>query len=87
MPAMTVARLIEVLSEYPEDAVVHIMTQESWPFENTIAGVVSREEFLDHDEELDEMDIKEGRKTTDVFLLEGSQLRYGRKDAWQVCRR
>lgn len=101
MRPMTVARLIDLLSEYPEDAIVHVMSQESYPFENTVAGVVARSEFMDEDEELEDgqelnctdmstgesKTLKGGGKTTDVFILEGSQLRYGSKEAWNVCRK
>lgn len=98
MPQMTVGRMIELLSEFPEDATLNLMHQESWPFEYSISGVVSREEFMDEDEDgyetvhdcLKNAQGKErhdGANTTDVFIVEGSQLRYGSKEAWNVCRK
>lgn len=75
---MNVRELIEELQRFDGDAEVYLMEQPSWPFEYAIAGVVERIEF-----ERDEDEISDGeKKPNDVFILEGSQLRYGSKDAW-----
>ena len=78
---MRVRELIEILEDCEPDAEVLIMSQSSWPFENSVFGVAVREEFEDGDEEGD----APGR--TDVFIVEGDQLRYGTKSAWAAARR
>ncbi len=75
---MKVGELLEMLEQYDDDAEVLLRTQEAWPFENSVAGVVQRQEI--HDEDSDESGDKLNQD--DVFLLEGKQLRYGTKAAW-----
>lgn len=90
---MKVSELIELLQDQDPDAEVMIMSQESWPFENAVAGVAVREEFDDDDDEDCEDDEREepryekGTAANDVFLVEGQQLRYGSKAAWRVASR
>ena len=90
---MKVSELIELLQDQDPDAEVMIMSQESWPFENAVAGVAVREEFVDDDDEDCEDDEREepcyekGTAANDVFLVEGQQLRYGSKAAWRVASR
>ena len=82
---MTVDELIERLEEYRDalggDAEVRLMTQQNWPFENDVFGVVSGEEINDHDDGQDE-DVGEDPV---VFIVEGQQLGYGSKRAWDVA--
>ena len=65
-----------------EEAEVFIMTQPSWPFENSILQVCIRQE-------IDECQVDEdtystnGVKSSDVFIVEGQQIRYGNKKAWE----
>ena len=75
---MKVRDLIEILESCEPDADVLLMTQRNWPFENTCAGVTVRGEF-----QREGQDELEG--TDDVFLVEGEQLRYGSKDAWNTA--
>lgn len=89
---MKVSELIELLGDQDPDAEVMIMSQENWPFENAVAGVAVREEFVDDDEDCDEEEREEpryekGTAPNDVFLVEGQQLRYGSKAAWRVATR
>ena len=90
---MKVSELIELLQDQDPDAEVMIMSQENWPFENAVAGVAVREEFVDDDDEDCEDDEREepryekGTAPNDVFLVEGRQLRYGSKAAWRVASR
>lgn len=79
---MKVHELIALLEQYEPDADVLIMSQPSWPFEYDIDGVVERREIMSEDDD-DEIDVS-GRDgmPSDVFILEGSQLRYGNKNAW-----
>ena len=90
---MKVNELIEILQEMDPEAEVLIMSQQSWPFENDLAGVCQRSDLVEEDDgEVEEED--QGRciggdelPSNDVFLVEGTQLRYGSKRAWDVARR
>ena len=89
---MKVSELIELLEDQDPDAEVMIMSQENWPFENAVAGVAVREEFVADDEDCDKDEREEpryekGTAPNDVFLVEGQQLRYGSKAAWRVATR
>jgi hypothetical protein len=85
---MTVSELIEILQDMDPSARVLIMSQQTWPFENAVVGVTIREEIMraDAEEDGDEDDVEieydEGTAATDVFIVEGRQLRYGSKTAW-----
>ncbi|HBO44119.1 MAG TPA: hypothetical protein DD670_09345 [Planctomycetaceae bacterium] len=86
---MTIDELIGRLEEYRDDlggdAEVRLMTQQNWPFENTICGLASGEEILDASEE-DEDAADEAVDAPDVvYLCEGEQLCYGTKRAWEVA--
>lgn len=91
---MKVSELIELLEEQDPNAEVLVMMQQSWPFECSLAGVTTREEMLraDRDEDGDDDDedeprLERGTAKSDVFLVEGEQLRYGSKAAWSVATR
>lgn len=96
---MKVRDLIEILEDQDPEAEVLIMSQENWPFENAIAGVAMREDFVDDDEEDEEDEDDEddedgterqyekGTAPNDVFIVEGQQLRYGSKAAWNAATR
>ena len=82
---MTLNELIERLEEYRdlhgEDCEVRLMTQQNWPFENTITGLASGEEINGADDD-DDDDVE-----TDavVYIVEGQQLGYGSKRAWEAA--
>jgi len=79
---MTVGELIELLQDYDPEAQVLLMAQQSYPFENDLAGVCARADLeAVRDDREDEAGV---RRHTDVFLVEGSQLRYGSKRAWEA---
>ncbi len=80
--SMTVGELIEYLEQYDRDAQVLLMEQPGWPFEYSINGVVSREEIINQEPDEDRAELGDGEEINDVFLLEGTQLRYGSKKAW-----
>ena len=91
---MKVHELIEILEELDPEARVYVMSQQSWPFEVAIHGVAVREDFTEADdeeppaEEHDRWGASEGTlPSSDVFIVEGGQLRYGSKDAWDAARR
>lgn len=83
---MKVAELIDILQEMDPDAEVIIGSQENWPFECAIAGVTTREEVLAAQDRDEEPAYAEGTGPTDVFIVEGEQLRYGSKLMWSVAR-
>jgi len=76
---MKVRALIAVLQEMDPNADVFIMSQPQWPFEYAVAGVAVRGDFAEDDEAT--------LPSHDVFILEGSQERYGSKEAWAARRR
>jgi hypothetical protein len=79
--SMTVGELKEYLENFDDEAEVRIMSQPSWPFEYSIDSVKSREDFEDIENSEDEPQRKE-KNISDVFIIEGSQLCYGNKDAF-----
>lgn len=83
---MNVSQLIERLEEYREmygdDAEVRIMTQQNWPFENRIHGLVSGEEINDWDRGDDDGDAEDDDV---IYIVEGGQLQYGTKKAWDAA--
>ena len=89
---MTLDTLIEILTDYRDelggDAEVRLMTQQQWPFENSICGLVSGQEMNDaDDEDADEDDdAQDVAEDTTIYIVEGEQLGYGSKLAWTACR-
>ena len=81
--------LIEMLGECDPEANVYLGIQPSWPFEESIAGLIERRQLTDHaieDEDYGEFRIEGmGRQKagSDVFILEDRQLDYGGKDMWK----
>ena len=89
---MTVQQLIDLLSKQDPTADVHLMSQQNWPFENAILGVAVRKDWEDVEEDEDGnptpgMNGGRGGKSKDVFLVEGHQIRYGSRKAWEHARR
>jgi hypothetical protein len=96
---MKVHELIAILQELEPDADVYIMSQPNYPFEHAVRGVAVREDFTECDDE-EEEDEGDGSApagdrwsarpgdlpASDVFILEGEQLRYGCRDAWRARR-
>lgn len=90
---MKVAELIALLKEQDPEAEVVIVSQPAWPLEYAVLGVALRSEFEDVDEpEHENEDARgeralDGRAARDVCIVEGAQLRYGSKRAWDVAAR
>jgi hypothetical protein len=89
---MKVHELIEILESMDPDATVLMATQRSYPFENTLHGLVARCDVTDPDEDDDQDEgpfdcAPAGPRSSDVLLLEGEQLRYGIAAAWDAARR
>ena len=85
---MTIDQLIKRLEDAREeiggDCEVRLMTQQNWPFENAVHGVTTSNQIAESSEDEDE--DKDDVPTEPVcFIVEGSQLGYGTKTAWEVC--
>lgn len=90
---MTINDLIERLEEYRiefgGDCEVRLMTQQNWPFENGIVGLTSGSEINDEDDEFeDDDDLHDGEASDEdvIYIVEGGQLGYGTKRAWDTAR-
>ena len=86
---MKVSELIEILSDMDPEAQVLVASQQNWPFECALYGVARRAEMNGDDPDDDEVaaTYEPGTSPSDVFLCEGTQLRYGSKTAWEVAQR
>jgi hypothetical protein len=84
---MTINELIERLEEYRDeiggDTEVRLMTQENWPFENSIRGLCSGKEISESGDSDGDADAD----ASVVYIVEQDQLGYGTKRAWDVARR
>jgi hypothetical protein len=87
---MKVKELIAVLKELePNAQVLIIASQPNWPFEIELSGVVTRAECDEPDED-GNVEAKASTSDllpTDVFLVEGQQLRYGSKTPFRLARK
>jgi len=98
---MTKQDLLILLEEVDDDTEIRLMMQPSWPFEYSIAGVILASEITDEDdrprglvhdddeeEEIGGYQPKELAPGQDcLFLVEGSQIGYGTKAAFDDYRR
>lgn len=84
---MNLETLIQLLCEYRDEhgpeAEVRLMTQQNWPFENHVAGITSGSEMNEDDEEMDDHDVEDD---STIYIVEGGQIGYGSKRAWETCR-
>ena len=87
---MTIDELIARLEDYRDeiggDAEVRLMTQQNWPFENSIYGLASGAEINDYDEDDADGGDDDAAEDAVLFIVEGQQLGYGTKRAWEVAR-
>ena len=89
---MTIDELISRLEDYRDEiggeSEVRMMTQQNWPFENLMCGLASGAEINESagDEEGDE-DESDGDVESDsvLYIVEGRQIGYGSKLAWNVA--
>jgi hypothetical protein len=94
---MKVKELIELLGECDREADVYVMSQANYPFECALHGVAERQALAEYNYDDDEPETasRSDRWTAsatslsrnDVFLVEGGQLRYGSRDAWNAAAR
>lgn len=84
--AELIDRLEEARAEFGDDAEVRLMTQEKWPFENAIRGVTSGSEINRACDDWEEAEDGDSDVEDDavVYIVEGDQLGYGSKAAWNL---
>lgn len=73
--------LEEAAVEMGDDAEVRLMTQHNWPFENSIFGL-ARGEDINASEDDEDDDVEDDNV---LYIVEGTQLGYGSKRAWEVA--
>lgn len=80
---MTVGELKDLLEDMDDDVEVRLMTQENYPFENAVQGCCLRSEMHGEDEE-EEAESVESQEEI-LYIVEGRQIGYGSKTAWDLC--
>ena len=83
---MKVSELIEFLEEQDPDAEVLVMMQQNWPFENRICGVTSGRDMNEADDDDEGDDDQDVADENIVYIVEGGQICYGSKRAWENLR-
>jgi hypothetical protein len=79
-----VCELIEYLEGCDPMANVLLVTQQRYPLEHALRGVTTRERTA-HYSERDGYELPDRASLTDVFLVQGSDIRHGMRDAWDAC--
>lgn len=69
-------QLTEIQEDLDNDPEVRLMIQPTYPFEYSIKGVVTSEEFSED---------RITKESNTVFIIEGGQLKYGNKEAFNCC--
>ena len=72
---------LEAAGQDASETEVRIMSQPSWPFENAISGVTHTTRIAQYDD--DDLEPESGPEI--VYILEGSQIKYGNRDAWDAA--
>ena len=75
---MKLRQLLNLLEAYSPEAEVRIMHQPRYPLESILGGVVGESEIREHEGG----DLGDDAEV--VYLLEGAQVGYGRKAAWEA---
>ena len=82
---MTAQEIIEILEGFPPDTEVRLMTQSNWPFEYSIRGVCTNQELDQCKERTEEEESVPFEDPPIVYIVEGTQLGYGDKNAWDCA--
>jgi hypothetical protein len=86
---MTVGELMGLLEDQPEDAIVRIVHQQSWPLQEVIGGVANSGDIVD--EEYGDEPANDGDGTSIVYLVANGHPEkdrpYGPRGAWDAMRR
>lgn len=69
-------QLKDIQEDFENDPEVRLMIQPSCPFEHSIKGVVTTGEFSEE---------RFTKPNDTVFIIEGGQLKYGNKEAFECC--
>lgn len=95
MSVMTVGHLIKILEVLDEDIEIRLASQPNWPFEYSIAGVTTKSRYDNEEDgcESDSEDDPPEEQREDppdiAFIVEGEQLCYGSKKAfdreYRIC--
>jgi len=75
---MKVRDLIDRLSEYEPEAEVRLLHQPNYPLESSLIGLVGESELRAHECR----DLGDDPEV--VYLLEGTELGYGKAAAWEI---
>lgn len=76
---MTVGELREIIEDLDDEMEVRFMYQYNWPFECSISNSWMPIEERNHFRPKDYADQEEDKV---LYLVEGTQIGYGTKDAW-----
>lgn len=78
-----IERLQEHVDAYGPEAEVRLASQPNWPFEYDIKGCIDLLQLGDDEVEVDESGYP--KEPPVFYIVEGHQLGYFRKDAWDFC--
>jgi hypothetical protein len=81
--SITVGELRELLEDFDERLTVRLMVQQSYPFEHAIHGVISSNDIKP--ENFKPFERKGSDNKEVVYIIEGIQLSYGYKGAWDLA--
>ncbi len=95
---MTIRQLRDLLEQYDEDTEVRLMSQPSWPFEHEFIGVWDPSQSQPSDPPPEWDNVEDGEwddpdafqpasAEKAVYIVEGEQLAYGSKLAWEEAER
>jgi hypothetical protein len=89
---MTVGELMGLLEDQPEDAVVRIVHQQSWPLQEVVGGVANSRDIVDEDQDEEEaISLEDSDETSIVYLVANghptNDSPYGARGAWGAMRR
>jgi hypothetical protein len=82
---MTVRDLMERLEDMDPDAEVRLMTQQHYPLEAEVLGVCDNAEMLREEDDEGEDDEDGEEPESVVYIVEGTQIGYGLKKAWNCA--
>ena len=79
-----IERLEDLRNQLGGDTEVRLMTQQNWPFENAIHGMTTAAQMVESEPD-DEDPTPAAEVAKVVYIVEGDQLGYGSKAAWDAC--
>jgi hypothetical protein len=88
-----VGELMGLLEDQPEDAIVRIVHQPSWPLQEVLGGIANSRDIADEDEDEEDEPTgdEDGDETSIVYLVANGHPTkdspYGSRGAWDAMRR